>query len=69
MIERGYSRSLIEMRFIPCRQGFEPERVEAILHKIEIGLKHQTTQFGLHLGVVSLTVLQLQYHCCKDISY
>ena len=54
-----YNLSLIEVRGIPFREGFEPERVEAILHKIEIGLKHQTTQFGLHLGVVSITISKL----------
>jgi len=37
-----------------CRDGFEPERIEAILHKIELGLKHQTEKFGLNLGVVSI---------------
>ncbi|XP_792865.3 presequence protease, mitochondrial [Strongylocentrotus purpuratus] len=29
------------------RTGFEPERIEAILHKIELSNKHQSTQFGL----------------------
>ena len=52
---------------IPCREGFEPERVEAILHKIEIGLKHQTTQFGLHLGVVSVTSKDHLLPRCGDI--
>ncbi|KAI0212017.1 Presequence protease, mitochondrial [Lamellibrachia satsuma] len=37
-------------------KGFEAERVEAILHKIELGQKHQSTQFGLHLGVSLLPV-------------
>ncbi|KAK2188953.1 hypothetical protein NP493_119g07062 [Ridgeia piscesae] len=37
-------------------KGFEAERVDAILHKIELGLKHQSTQFGLHLGVSLLPV-------------
>ncbi|XP_060681082.1 presequence protease, mitochondrial isoform X2 [Hemiscyllium ocellatum] len=30
--------------------GFEQERIEALLHKIEIQLKHQTTNFGLALA-------------------
>ncbi|XP_078393555.1 presequence protease, mitochondrial [Cetorhinus maximus] len=30
--------------------GFEEERIEALLHKIEIQLKHQTTHFGLALA-------------------
>jgi len=39
------------------RNGFEPERIEAILHKIELGLKHQTEKFGLNLGVVSINTV------------
>ncbi|XP_063308713.1 presequence protease, mitochondrial [Pelobates fuscus] len=31
-------------------KGFEPERIEALLHKLEIQTKHQTTSFGLHLA-------------------
>nr|XP_020468111.1 presequence protease, mitochondrial [Monopterus albus] len=30
--------------------GFEEERVEALLHKIEIQMKHQSTNFGLSLA-------------------
>ncbi|XP_068091898.1 presequence protease, mitochondrial isoform X2 [Hyperolius riggenbachi] len=30
--------------------GFEPVRIEALLHKMEIQLKHQTTSFGLSLA-------------------
>uniref|UniRef100_A0A3B3SH51 Presequence protease, mitochondrial n=1 Tax=Paramormyrops kingsleyae TaxID=1676925 RepID=A0A3B3SH51_9TELE len=30
--------------------GFEEERIEALLHKIEIQLKHQSTHFGLALA-------------------
>ncbi|XP_064598150.1 presequence protease, mitochondrial-like [Liolophura sinensis] len=33
------------------RDGFEEDRIEAILHKIELSLKHQTSNFGLHLGL------------------
>ena len=39
------------------RTGFEPERIEAILHKIELSQKHQTTQFGLGLIAVSIFLL------------
>ncbi|XP_078722291.1 presequence protease, mitochondrial [Lampetra fluviatilis] len=32
------------------RTGFEAERIEALLHKMELGLKHQGTNFGLTLA-------------------
>lgn len=38
-----------------CRTGFEEERIEALLHKIEIQMKHQSTSFGLALASVSET--------------
>ncbi|OWA49973.1 Presequence protease, mitochondrial [Hypsibius exemplaris] len=31
------------------KTGFDTERVEAILHEVELYLKHQSTSFGLHL--------------------
>ncbi|KAM9307679.1 presequence protease, mitochondrial [Gastrophryne carolinensis] len=31
-------------------KGFEPERIEALLHKLEIQMKHQSTSFGLTLA-------------------
>ncbi|KAM4705824.1 presequence protease, mitochondrial [Rhinophrynus dorsalis] len=31
-------------------QGFEAERIEALLHKLEIQMKHQSTSFGLSLA-------------------
>ncbi|XP_048873613.1 presequence protease, mitochondrial-like isoform X4 [Brienomyrus brachyistius] len=31
--------------------GFEEERIEALLHKIEVQLKHQSTHFGLALAL------------------
>uniref|UniRef100_A0A8C2YZQ1 Pitrilysin metalloproteinase 1 n=1 Tax=Cyclopterus lumpus TaxID=8103 RepID=A0A8C2YZQ1_CYCLU len=31
-------------------EGFEEERIEALLHKIEIQMKHQSTNFGLSLA-------------------
>uniref|UniRef100_A0A3P8X2P7 Presequence protease, mitochondrial n=1 Tax=Cynoglossus semilaevis TaxID=244447 RepID=A0A3P8X2P7_CYNSE len=33
------------------KNGFEEERIEALLHKIEIQIKHQSTNFGLSLAV------------------
>lgn len=32
------------------KEGFEEERIEALLHKIEIQMKHQSTNFGLSLA-------------------
>uniref|UniRef100_A0A672JR63 Presequence protease, mitochondrial n=1 Tax=Salarias fasciatus TaxID=181472 RepID=A0A672JR63_SALFA len=32
------------------KDGFEEERIEALLHKIEIQMKHQSTNFGLSLA-------------------
>ncbi|KAJ8049766.1 Presequence protease, mitochondrial [Holothuria leucospilota] len=31
------------------REGFEPERIEAVLHSVELSQRHQTTSFGLGL--------------------
>lgn len=31
-------------------KGFEPERIEALLHKLEVQMKHQSTSFGLILA-------------------
>lgn len=31
--------------------GFDPKRIEVILHKIELGQKHQSAKFGLNLGI------------------
>lgn len=39
--------------FTLYRNGFEEERIEALLHKIEIQMKHQSTNFGLALTSVS----------------
>lgn len=36
------------------RKGFEEEQIEALLHKIEIQMKHQSTSFGLALASVSV---------------
>lgn len=39
--------------FTVHRNGVEEERIEALLHKIEIQMKHQSTNFGLSLASVS----------------
>ena len=36
-------------------KGFDPKRIEAILHRTELGLKNKGTQFGLNL-IMSTTV-------------
>ncbi|XP_022112056.1 presequence protease, mitochondrial-like isoform X2 [Acanthaster planci] len=43
-------KSIIEDTFKKVvENGFEKERIDAVLHKIEISQKHQTTTFGLQL--------------------
>ena len=42
------------MVFFIGRTGFEDERIEAVLHKIEISQKHQSTTFGLNLIAVRI---------------
>ena len=34
------------------REGFAEDRVSSVLHQIELGLKHQTSKFGLSLIMV-----------------
>ena len=34
------------------RKGFEEERVESVLHQIELQLKHQTSHYGRSLMMV-----------------
>ena len=36
------------------RNGFDPMRIESILHRIELALKHQTSNFGLNMIIVSI---------------
>ena len=52
---------LLDSNYIPIlhviyccyyRAGFEEERIEALLHSIELGLKHETAHFGLKLSMV-----------------
>jgi hypothetical protein len=38
--------------FFFFRKGFEDDRIEALLHKIEIQTKHQSASFGLTLTSV-----------------
>uniref|UniRef100_A0A674BUB5 Pitrilysin metalloproteinase 1 n=1 Tax=Salmo trutta TaxID=8032 RepID=A0A674BUB5_SALTR len=38
------------MSYLLGDNGFEEERIEALLHKIEIQMKHQSTSFGLSLA-------------------
>ncbi len=37
-------------------EGFEAERIEALLHKIELSQKHQYDKFGMMLAIVSNNV-------------
>ncbi|KCV71527.1 hypothetical protein H696_02464 [Fonticula alba] len=34
-----------------CKTGFPAERIEAVMHQMELSLKHQSTEFGLNLGL------------------
>ena len=40
------------MNIIFCRQGFEQSQINALLHQIEIGVKHQDENFGLKIILV-----------------
>ena len=43
------------------QEGIEKTNVEALLHRIELGMKHQTTKFGLGLSVVNITPFLRSY--------
>ena len=43
----------VSLVFFVHRAGFEEERIDAILHRIEISQKHQSSNFGLNLIAVS----------------
>ncbi|KAG7251270.1 hypothetical protein CRUP_022234, partial [Coryphaenoides rupestris] len=45
--------------------GFEEERIEALLHKIEIQMKHQSTSFGLALASIGALVSRFR-RCLRD---
>ena len=46
------------------REGFPEERIKAVLHQIERGIKHQSSHFGLSLISVSLVeYIILQVSC------
>ena len=38
-------------------EGFPEDRIRAVLHQIELGLKHESTNFGLHLISVGIAPL------------
>uniref|UniRef100_A0A8C0BZM3 Pitrilysin metalloproteinase 1 n=1 Tax=Buteo japonicus TaxID=224669 RepID=A0A8C0BZM3_9AVES len=42
-------QTTVSVSYLLTEKGFEEDRIEALLHKIEIQLKHQTTSFGLAL--------------------
>ncbi|XP_074214426.1 presequence protease, mitochondrial isoform X4 [Camelus bactrianus] len=44
-------------------QGFEEDRIEALLHKVEIQMKHQSASFGLALASGAVTPLQHVASC------
>ena len=44
------------MSFYFLREGFPEERIKAVLHQIERGIKHQSSHFGLSLITVSILV-------------
>uniref|UniRef100_A0A8C6R7D3 Presequence protease, mitochondrial n=1 Tax=Nannospalax galili TaxID=1026970 RepID=A0A8C6R7D3_NANGA len=53
-------------------KGFEDDRIEALLHKIEIQMKHQSTSFGLALTSVCVFLVAFAFGlvlvlvlCCK----
>ena len=43
---------LLELSLFVFREGFSETRVKAVLHQIEMGLKHQSSNFGLSLMLV-----------------
>ena len=62
--------------FLFLRDGFEAKQIEALLHETELSLKHQSTSFGLHLGIVRTCSLRQFVECtlvyvatvfCRDL--
>lgn len=51
------------------RKGFEDDRIEALLHKIEIQMKHQSTSFGLALTSVCDLVATATFPFCFDFGF
>uniref|UniRef100_A0A8C4IA78 Pitrilysin metalloproteinase 1 n=1 Tax=Dicentrarchus labrax TaxID=13489 RepID=A0A8C4IA78_DICLA len=43
-------QNTLSVSYLLGERGFEEERIEALLHKLEIEIKHQTTNFGLALA-------------------
>lgn len=52
-IDINVNLNIVSFFLYYCRVGFEKEQIEALLHKIEIQMKHQSTNFGLSLASVS----------------
>ena len=46
--------------------GVDEEQLAAVLHQIEISKKHQSTSFGLHMG---MGILGTWLHGCKPVEY
>ena len=55
------------LSFLVLREGFSEKRVKAVLHQIELGLKHQTSNFGL--SVATVTCWQYTMYCSVDHTY
>ena len=57
---------MLKFLVIIFREGFEKKRVSSILHQIELGLKHQKSNFGLSIvmvrGVVCHAVVFYSVH-------
>ncbi|ETE70503.1 Presequence protease, mitochondrial, partial [Ophiophagus hannah] len=43
-------QTMVSVSYLLAKNGFEKERIDALLHKIEIQMKHQSTRFGLVLA-------------------
>uniref|UniRef100_A0A8C6XRG6 Pitrilysin metalloproteinase 1 n=1 Tax=Naja naja TaxID=35670 RepID=A0A8C6XRG6_NAJNA len=43
-------QTMVSVSYLLAKNGFEKERIDALLHKIEIQMKHQSTHFGLVLA-------------------
>ena len=44
-----------------CRHGFEQGQIDALLHQIELGIKHQTENFGLKIVLVRRKINQERF--------
>ena len=48
------------------REGFAEDRVSSVLHQIELGLKHQTSKFGLSLIMVQSIYIRTAHFSLYD---